>query len=276
MIRHKHVLHEGGHEAIVEQELFDAVQTMLAGQAPRKRAAVAGRFERAALAGRLFDASGEKMTPCFSRGSKGTHYRYYVSASLQRGMPAVQADMLRRIAATDIERLVTSLVNRWLPDAATPLTILQAVRLSREGIAIDLPVNLAADIEGELGPDDTIVSHTPQRLQVHHTIALPLRGGRARVASGAMPARPDPYLIGALRKAHAMLDRDRGRPIIAEAPAAQHDRKLLRLALLAPDIQHAILVGRQPASLHLERLRRIDLPLDWGEQRRMLGFVARG
>jgi site-specific DNA recombinase len=100
-----------------------------------------------------------------------------------------------------------------------------------------------------------------------HSPALP---------ASRLGARTDPYLIGALRKAHAMLDRDRGRPIITEAPAAQHDRKVLRLALLAPDFQQAILVGRQPASLHLERLRRMDLPLDWAEQRQMLGFAARG
>jgi hypothetical protein len=41
---------------------------------------------------------------------------------------------------------------------------------------------------------------------------------------------------------------------------------------LAPDIQKAILEGRQPASLTIEQLMRGDLPLEWQEQRRALGF----
>lgn len=48
---------------------------------------------------------------------------------------------------------------------------------------------------------------------------------------------------------------------------------LLRLATLAPSIVQAIIEGRQPPSLNRQRLARItNLPLDWAEQRRVLGF----
>jgi hypothetical protein len=48
---------------------------------------------------------------------------------------------------------------------------------------------------------------------------------------------------------------------------------VLPLAALAPDITAAIIEGRQPADLTAKRLRDLpDLPLDWAEQRRMLGF----
>jgi hypothetical protein len=43
----------------------------------------------------------------------------------------------------------------------------------------------------------------------------------------------------------------------------------LNLALLAPDIVEAILAGREPEGLSLEKLYR--LPLEWDEQRRVLG-----
>ena len=49
--------------------------------------------------------------------------------------------------------------------------------------------------------------------------------------------------------------------------------RLARLAFLAPDIVCAILEGRQPTPLTAARLTRItQLPLDWSEQRKALGF----
>ena len=46
------------------------------------------------------------------------------------------------------------------------------------------------------------------------------------------------------------------------------------LAFLAPDIVTAILDGRQPQDLKIKRLFK-KLPMDWVEQRRVLGFPAR-
>jgi hypothetical protein len=49
--------------------------------------------------------------------------------------------------------------------------------------------------------------------------------------------------------------------------------RLLPLACLSPDIVEAILAGRQPANLTVERLKRpSDLPLEWSKQRQRLGF----
>ena len=52
---------------------------------------------------------------------------------------------------------------------------------------------------------------------------------------------------------------------------------LCRLSYLAPDIVRALLEGRQPIELTPTRLRRLskDLPHDWREQRRFLGFSDR-
>jgi len=50
-------------------------------------------------------------------------------------------------------------------------------------------------------------------------------------------------------------------------------KRQIGLAFLAPEIVAAILKGRQPAHLTAARLTRLyDLPLDWAEQRRALGF----
>ena len=48
---------------------------------------------------------------------------------------------------------------------------------------------------------------------------------------------------------------------------------LLRLATLAPSIVQTIVEGRQPIGLTRQRLAKIsNLPIDWTEQRQMLGF----
>jgi site-specific DNA recombinase len=47
-------------------------------------------------------------------------------------------------------------------------------------------------------------------------------------------------------------------------------RRLVGLAFLGPELVEAILQGRQPVELTATRLTKLDLPLDWTEQRRLL------
>ncbi|WP_424939723.1 hypothetical protein [Aliiroseovarius sp. S253] len=49
--------------------------------------------------------------------------------------------------------------------------------------------------------------------------------------------------------------------------------RILPLAFLSPNLQHAILSGDQPIELTLETLVRTTLPLDWPAQERSLGFT---
>jgi len=49
--------------------------------------------------------------------------------------------------------------------------------------------------------------------------------------------------------------------------------RILQFAFLAPDIVEAILEGRQPADLTVQKLLR-GLPPNWDEQRKLLGFVS--
>lgn len=49
-------------------------------------------------------------------------------------------------------------------------------------------------------------------------------------------------------------------------------RRLVPLAFLAPDIQAAIMDGRQPVGLTLQSLRDREIPMSWADQREQLGF----
>ncbi len=84
---------------------------------------------------------------------------------------------------------------------------------------------------------------------------------------------PDPILTAALRKAHGMVVRDAaGLPGLDVAPTSPYERRLLRLAFLAPEIQQDILAGRRPRRLNLETFMRTEVPLGWADQRAVLGW----
>jgi hypothetical protein len=72
----------GQHEAIIERELWEAVQQKLKGQA-RQRTLATNHTSGSLLAGLLFDETGDRLTP--SQAIKeGKRYRYYVSQRLMQ------------------------------------------------------------------------------------------------------------------------------------------------------------------------------------------------
>ena len=91
-------------------------------------------------------------------------------------------------------------------------------------------------------------------------------------------ARPVLSLIKAIARVHHWPDqiiggRFKGRHSIAQLTGIEerYAGRILNCAFLAPDIVEAILEGRQPADLTVQKLLR-DLPLEWQAQRKRLGF----
>lgn len=59
----------------------------------------------------------------------------------------------------------------------------------------------------------------------------------------------------------------------AEGVTGRYVAHVIPLAFLAPDIVASILAGTQPTDLTAQKLiKQVDLPLDWAEQRALLGF----
>jgi site-specific DNA recombinase len=110
-------------------------------------------------------------------------------------------------------------------------------------------------------------------------------GGEVRLivptdSANESPSRPVPSLIKAVARAHRWPEQIihgelKGRHSIAQRTGLdeRYVGRVLQCALLAPDIVEAILDGHQPADLGVEKLLK-DLPLDWAEQRRVLGFSS--
>jgi len=270
---HKGKVHPGLHEPIVDAELFEAVQTQLDGNA-RRHAAGRDHVTRAPLTGRIFDADGQPMSPTFSYGRKGKLYRYYVSAPLQQGQRRQENDdVIRRVPAAALEAKLADILRRLVPaepgDSLDPVT---RIEIRQASLELLLPIRLLAVIRDRLAAGETAQPDAADgsMLRLSLPIRMPLRGGRSWMIGGAEQAGlPDPVLVKALRAAHAMIGRDAsGLPILDVAPSSPYDRRLLRLAFLAPSLQRAILAGEQPPGLTLKKLLHRSLPLAWSEQER--------
>ena len=273
-IVHKDKVHEGEHDGIVDPELFERAQAKLNANSRRYKAAAETRVTKALLTSKLFDQTGEVMSPTFSRGRSGRVYRYYVSASLQQGGSQSDDKIVQRLSAPAIEKLVSETASRWLPREEQSLNSISAIRIADRGLIFECPAKLADDIAQYLNDGEEIIHSSSKLCRIHVPVALPLRGGKRLIIANTKPdIRPDQKLIAALRRAHSLLGRDRnGMPLLDASPPSAYNRNLIRLAFLAPNIQRDILEGRQPPSLNLQHLVTMEIPLCWNEQRKLLDW----
>jgi hypothetical protein len=79
-VAHKEKIYPGQHEAIIEPELWQAVQDRLAA-GRRERSMAVGAEAPSLLSGLIFDSDGARLSPTHAV-KKGKRYRYYVSTAL--------------------------------------------------------------------------------------------------------------------------------------------------------------------------------------------------
>jgi len=194
--------------------------------------------------------------------------------------PAAQRRLIAR--ATEIGKSWTELPGTRQHAFLT--TLIDRIDVGAHQIDIQLrPTRLAAFLDGAATPppsateDETQIVSIPVRLR---------RSGRAirMLIAGTDPfaaAKPDARLVKLLiraRRFNATLLDSNGVPFAAlakrEGVSPSYFTRLVRLSYLAPDITEAILDGRQPRDLTADKLlAHSRLPLDWHEQRTVLGFA---
>lgn len=96
-------------------------------------------------------------------------------------------------------------------------------------------------------------------------------------AGQAGVGRPDPALVKLIVRGHqARQHLAKAESVAAEAMGInqRYFSVLVKIGLLAPDIQAAVLDGHQPLQLNRQRLARIgNMPSCWQAQRLLLGFT---
>jgi hypothetical protein len=233
------------------------------------------------------------MTPVHTF-SHGRLHRYYVSSALLRGGRAADRKdrAILRAPAPPLEAALTDAVGRLLDRKDVGLGALGRVTLLSRTIHVDVPSALVitapseadralADIVARLAPDESVEVDSDANM-VRFTLPYRLRrtGGRVRITDGAgralaRAADVDDTLVAALKAAHR-LAAGGGAALGAletvnldAAPPNAYDRAMIRIAFLAPDIQAAILEGRQPVGLFRQRLITGEIPAAWADQRRL-------
>ncbi len=275
MIRHKSIVHPGAHAAIVDVELFDRVQARLDAAARRSKKKQESKI-KAPLTGRIFDAAGRPMVPAASRGKGPKVYRYYAT---NKGGSQSNGAGLQRVPGAAIEDQLGSVLARLFPaHEGNFLCLVRRVEVQSTALVVHVQASLpkGAALPLRAGEIATVDPVDPDYLRLELPLRIRSQRGRTAIQLANEPETCfDEVMIAALRRAHSLIQLDRQRlPILHEAPASLYERRLVRLAFLAPDLQAAILAGRQPAHLKLEQVIERPIPIDWDEQRQIFKLDA--
>jgi DNA invertase Pin-like site-specific DNA recombinase len=158
-------------------------------------------------------------------------------------------------------------------------SLIVRVRINDTSICVELR---RPALREKLGlPIDAVLRDIEPPLQLQMPAELRRLGKEKRliVAAHAPKSNPDTALIKAVVRGHQWFEMLKSRKFLsitditdAEILPRTYVGSLIPFALLAPDITEAILEGTQPIDLNLDRLINLSLPIDWAEQRSVLGF----
>jgi DNA invertase Pin-like site-specific DNA recombinase len=308
-IPHGDKVYPGLHPPIIEQEFWDAAQQLLSknrrGYRERRSAPSASL-----LKGLVFDQEGNRLIPSHSQ-KQSKRYRYYMSEPLITSIRESAPDGIR-IPAQELEDIVIDTLQSWLKDEHTVLdtlspqpefvhSLLITARkmfqtLNKSGVEqyrliqdLIQSVVVAADsvqinfYPNVLEEENSNTKNRQESICLNIPVSMKRCGFGMRVlieGQRTINSIPDARLIIHLSKAHDWLMRlttgkakSVGEIAVQEGITISHVTRMIYRICLAPDIIKSILDGTHPPSLTSETLKQnLPLPIDWKEQRSLLGF----
>ena len=291
-IRHKGQVYEGQHPAIIEPAVWEQVQQMLIEGAAKARGMI-GKATRSLLVGKLYDETGDRLTPSHSK-KNGKRLSYYISHRLVKDRSRKHPDAWR-LPAEQLEELIADLVRERLKshdvvgrliddlsasETTTKLAKLEAVNQTKQCLTLieradicpgKLTVHLQKDEVASLlacKPDRI----DPTALIFETSFRMRRRGVELKLHLGDAPREVDRTLVQNIVKAQrwmAMIIDGKTFAEIAQAEGTSKRRvqDVVDLAMLAPDILDVIAAGEQPDGLTSDYLIKSGVPSVWTEQR---------
>ena len=289
-IRHKQDVYEGLQAAIIDQGQFDRVQDQLQKRSVIKRGKHPSRGPSAFLVGKVYDETGDRLTPSRSKKSSGRVIRYYYSNRLISGGAdptgwRLRADMLEGLLSEIVgQRLTEALTQFRLAPQIKPYALLEAkkrleqldikgmldlitrVDLSETKASIQLDVEkVAALIKTEISKLDL------ELLRIEEPVTLRKRTNGTKLTWVGYKGEPNHALMRAIVTAQAWVEEIKAGQSVSDIMQAHNIPegmiwKRIRLAFLSPNLLQAIVDGTSNRDLTIKMLTRHDLPLDWSDQ----------
>lgn len=301
-IRHRGKVYESQHQPIIDPERWDVIQQRLQSSATRTRGRASAN-RRSLLCGKLFDETGDRLTPSHSKTRTGTRLRYFISYRLvarsgethpgawrlsaeelerraadllrvqisKRGfatslMPGASAEVIAAISAA-LTNLTTDCKTRDL------LALVRRVDISPGAIKLEIAAKLLAqalDIDRDAAE--------AERLTSIHPFQLRKRGVETKILLGDAPIGQDETLIRNIARAHSWLERIKGGETFtqiakAEGTSKRRMRQMIDLVFLAPDIVGDVIDGKQPLGFTSDWFKTHELSSDWSEQRALIATL---
>jgi DNA invertase Pin-like site-specific DNA recombinase len=305
-IRHKALVYPGQHAALINPDVWGQLQEQLKASAVKRRMGnkqndANGKKQVSLLIGKVFDETGDSLTPSHTKTAKGRRLRYYVSHRLIRS-PEQKNPSGWRLPGPALEDAVAELVAKHLnapetvaniiedattdelaslkerlslqdqrPDVTDPDThiLVERVDISPGKITIALCAKTAAEY----------LDVTPERINSDFLVFSSefqhrKRGVETKLIVAGSAAHRDEVLFKNIARAHryfALVRAGQTYAEIAKKEGVSRDRvqKLIELAFLAPDVIRDVYEGNQPLGLTTQWLLRHAFPTVWHDQREM-------
>jgi hypothetical protein len=287
-VQYKGEILPGEQPAIMDRQLFDAVQQKLTDQWFHRNHAKTKSDHL--LTGLLYDDAGHRMIPTHATKA-GIRYRYYISLPHLKGeSKTVSVGSVSRIPATDVEDIIVRSVNEHLvaqrgqPSSCSAHADYRGVIIAEQVIRIDVHKDRlivrfrpAGTEEGSDSTDAGLLSIPWQKppSRKSRQILIPLGVPRNEVRPTRIERRA--RLVGAISRGRRWLDEIVSGSVTNIEQIATRQKCSVRqvnmtisLAFLAPDLVKAAVEGRLPRGIGVERLR--DAPAEWGRQFESLGL----
>lgn len=294
-IRHKAVVHEGQHDAIIDPDRWDHIQTTLQDGAAKGRARKTSK-QRSLLCGNIFDETGDRLTPSHTKTKAGVRLRYYISRRLIKNSGEVNKDGWR-LPAEEPEQKVAHVVRQHLntssfimqvvPDASAAAITTARAKVQSITVKKDIKPSLDLIERIDLGAGRLSISINPEKLEAlleqdledvpqdHLEITAPFqlrkRGVETKLIFADAPGERDEVLIKNIAKAHEWYQQIKaGKTLSGNAAASDTSnhcvQQMIELAFLAPNILKDVIDGKQPSGFTSNWFRRHGLPISWQDQ----------
>ena len=286
---HRGASYSGDHDAIIDREVFDAAQAVIAANR-RTRKMGANSPHPSLLAGLFVDHQGHRFTPTHTQKG-GKRYRYYA-------MAAHGSEPAYRLPAIEIEPIVQEAILAFLSAPGRVIAALGAMGAAAASVALAKSAELAGqwtvscDQSRRQAANDLLdgVVYRPEGLDprlrlsafgdyadqistLHLPTQIARRGVTLKLVVDNAGPRDDARLLSFIATGEAWFQDLADGKVATIAALAEREgctrayvRRVINAGFLSPKLKAAIRDGNHPVDLTIAALAQAGpLPLDWND-----------